>query len=100
MILIPLSGSGTRGDQVENAAYAARAGAALVLRRDDLSPSSFVNALKKYLEPERYAEAVGACRALTSISNARIADGSFLSSADFIAQLILAHLSKWQEPIV
>jgi UDP-N-acetylglucosamine--N-acetylmuramyl-(pentapeptide) pyrophosphoryl-undecaprenol N-acetylglucosamine transferase len=31
MILIPLSGSGTRGDQVENAAFFARGGAAVVL---------------------------------------------------------------------
>jgi UDP-N-acetylglucosamine--N-acetylmuramyl-(pentapeptide) pyrophosphoryl-undecaprenol N-acetylglucosamine transferase len=38
MILIPLSGSGTRGDQVENARFFERQGAALVLTGDD--PSS------------------------------------------------------------
>jgi UDP-N-acetylglucosamine--N-acetylmuramyl-(pentapeptide) pyrophosphoryl-undecaprenol N-acetylglucosamine transferase len=34
MILAPLRGSGTRGDQVENAAFFAKAGAALVLPED------------------------------------------------------------------
>ncbi|MCL2191899.1 MAG: undecaprenyldiphospho-muramoylpentapeptide beta-N-acetylglucosaminyltransferase [Treponema sp.] len=37
MILIPLSGSGTRGDQVENARFFERRGAALVLTGDDPS---------------------------------------------------------------
>jgi UDP-N-acetylglucosamine--N-acetylmuramyl-(pentapeptide) pyrophosphoryl-undecaprenol N-acetylglucosamine transferase len=40
MILIPLSGSGTRGDQVENARFFEQAGAAVVLPGgENLSPT-------------------------------------------------------------
>jgi len=46
MILIPLSGPGTRGDQVENAALAAQAGAATVLEGAQISPPAFANAVK------------------------------------------------------
>jgi UDP-N-acetylglucosamine--N-acetylmuramyl-(pentapeptide) pyrophosphoryl-undecaprenol N-acetylglucosamine transferase len=35
MILVPLSGSATRGDQVENARYLEKAGAAVTLREED-----------------------------------------------------------------
>jgi UDP-N-acetylglucosamine--N-acetylmuramyl-(pentapeptide) pyrophosphoryl-undecaprenol N-acetylglucosamine transferase len=48
MILIPLCGSGTRGDQVENARFFERQGAALVLVGDDAKPgtlSGLVNIL-------------------------------------------------------
>ncbi|MCL2190589.1 MAG: undecaprenyldiphospho-muramoylpentapeptide beta-N-acetylglucosaminyltransferase [Treponema sp.] len=49
MILIPLSGPGTRGDQVENARFFEREGAALVLTGDD--PSSMAS-------PENLSRAV------------------------------------------
>jgi UDP-N-acetylglucosamine--N-acetylmuramyl-(pentapeptide) pyrophosphoryl-undecaprenol N-acetylglucosamine transferase len=54
MILIPLCGSGTRGDQVENARFFERQGAALVLVGDEARPenlSSAVNALAQ--DPSR-----------------------------------------------
>jgi UDP-N-acetylglucosamine--N-acetylmuramyl-(pentapeptide) pyrophosphoryl-undecaprenol N-acetylglucosamine transferase len=47
MLLVPLAGSGTRGDQVENAAYFQRIGAARSLTGTDASPDSFrVQALR------------------------------------------------------
>jgi len=44
MILIPLRGSGTRGDQVENARYFEKAGAAVVL--NDVNPEALINTVK------------------------------------------------------
>jgi UDP-N-acetylglucosamine--N-acetylmuramyl-(pentapeptide) pyrophosphoryl-undecaprenol N-acetylglucosamine transferase len=46
MVLIPLRGSGTRGDQVENARYFEKAGAALVLAGDEANPQTLVNTVK------------------------------------------------------
>jgi len=45
MVLIPLRGSGTRGDQVENAEYFQRAGAALVLTEADANPHALLDAV-------------------------------------------------------
>ena len=45
MALVPLSGSGTRGDQVENAAFFERAGAAVVIRSE--RPGEMAAALTK-----------------------------------------------------
>ena len=42
MLLVPLCGEGTRGDQVENAAYFARAGAAVSLTGDEANPERFL----------------------------------------------------------
>jgi UDP-N-acetylglucosamine--N-acetylmuramyl-(pentapeptide) pyrophosphoryl-undecaprenol N-acetylglucosamine transferase len=46
MLLIPLRGSGTRGDQVENARYFKEAGAALVLSGDEANHESLLSAIK------------------------------------------------------
>ncbi|MDR1839470.1 MAG: undecaprenyldiphospho-muramoylpentapeptide beta-N-acetylglucosaminyltransferase [Treponema sp.] len=46
MILIPLTGSGTRGDQVENARYFEKAGAAQVLTGEDVNPQALIYAVK------------------------------------------------------
>jgi UDP-N-acetylglucosamine--N-acetylmuramyl-(pentapeptide) pyrophosphoryl-undecaprenol N-acetylglucosamine transferase len=46
MILIPLSGSGTRGDQIENAGYFEKAGAALILMGENVNPGALVQAVK------------------------------------------------------
>ena len=45
MVLIPLAGSGTRGDQVENARIFEKGGAALVLGPDDRSPSKLAETI-------------------------------------------------------
>jgi UDP-N-acetylglucosamine--N-acetylmuramyl-(pentapeptide) pyrophosphoryl-undecaprenol N-acetylglucosamine transferase len=46
MLLIPLEGSGTRGDQAENARYFSESGAALVLAGDNANPDALLNAIK------------------------------------------------------
>jgi UDP-N-acetylglucosamine--N-acetylmuramyl-(pentapeptide) pyrophosphoryl-undecaprenol N-acetylglucosamine transferase len=54
MILIPLSGSGTRGDQVENAFYFQKKGAALVLAGEEANPQSLLNAVNTLVQnPEK-----------------------------------------------
>jgi len=47
MILIPLTGSGTRGDQVENARYFEKAGAAIVLEGDNANPQGLADAVNE-----------------------------------------------------
>ena len=42
MLLVPLSGSGTRGDQVENADFFRQAGAAIVMLGDEANPQNLV----------------------------------------------------------
>ena len=46
MLLIPLEGSGTRGDQGQNARYFREAGAALVLTGDEANPDALLSAIK------------------------------------------------------
>ncbi|SLM19460.1 UDP-N-acetylglucosamine--N-acetylmuramyl-(pentapeptide) pyrophosphoryl-undecaprenol N-acetylglucosamine transferase [uncultured spirochete] len=103
MILIPLSGPGTRGDQVENAALAARAGAAAVLEGAQLSPATFADAVKKYLHRETYDSAVRACYSIAGIPaqtvRALLGDRDLSSekqmpSAEFIARLLLARFEQ------
>ncbi|MDR0562304.1 MAG: undecaprenyldiphospho-muramoylpentapeptide beta-N-acetylglucosaminyltransferase [Spirochaetaceae bacterium] len=61
MVLIPLSGSGTRGDQVENARFFETAGAAVTLTGDAASPENLVKTITALAEDEdrrnRMAEA-------------------------------------------
>ncbi|MDR2535732.1 MAG: undecaprenyldiphospho-muramoylpentapeptide beta-N-acetylglucosaminyltransferase [Treponema sp.] len=45
MVLIPLSGSGTRGDQVENARFFEKAGAAISLTGDKVSPENLIKTI-------------------------------------------------------
>ena len=53
MLLVPLSGSGTRGDQVDNARYFERAGAALVLAGADANAARLREALESLLDTDR-----------------------------------------------
>ena len=55
MLLVPLSGSGTRGDQVDNARYFERAGAALVLAGADADAAHLREALESLLDADRRA---------------------------------------------
>ncbi len=50
LILIPLEGSGTRGDQVENAEYFQSQGAALVLSGSSVTMAHLVDTVKRVLE--------------------------------------------------
>jgi UDP-N-acetylglucosamine--N-acetylmuramyl-(pentapeptide) pyrophosphoryl-undecaprenol N-acetylglucosamine transferase len=52
MILIPLSGSGTRGDQVENARFFEKAGAAISLYRDAANSENLLAAVSSLAENE------------------------------------------------
>jgi UDP-N-acetylglucosamine--N-acetylmuramyl-(pentapeptide) pyrophosphoryl-undecaprenol N-acetylglucosamine transferase len=60
MLLIPLSGSGTRGDQVENAGYFQRAAAAQVLTGEDVNPQALVRAVKSLAQDAEKREAMAA----------------------------------------
>jgi len=103
MILIPLSGSGTRGDQVENAELAARLGAATALAGPQLSSVTFSDAIKKYLHKETYDSAVLACysiahiplqRARTLLGDQNLSGEAQMLPAEFIARLLLAKLDE------
>jgi UDP-N-acetylglucosamine--N-acetylmuramyl-(pentapeptide) pyrophosphoryl-undecaprenol N-acetylglucosamine transferase len=60
MILIPLCGSGTRGDQVENARFFERQGAALVLTGDDAQPKTLSGLVNFLAEDPSRREAMAA----------------------------------------
>lgn len=87
LILIPLSGSGTRGDQVDNAALFASKNAAIVLGgRDgngDVTPAAdadnLISALDKYLDENERIKAGEASKAIMTIEK----------PAEAIASLIL-----------
>lgn len=50
LLLIPLCGSGTRGDQVDNAKYFEEAGAVKVLLGDDANSENLKNSLEAFLD--------------------------------------------------
>jgi UDP-N-acetylglucosamine--N-acetylmuramyl-(pentapeptide) pyrophosphoryl-undecaprenol N-acetylglucosamine transferase len=83
MALIPLSGSGTRGDQVENAAFFERAGAAVVIRGGK-RPGELAAALTKAVA--ELAEN-GGTRSAMAEAAARIGR---IDGADIIARAIYA----------
>jgi UDP-N-acetylglucosamine--N-acetylmuramyl-(pentapeptide) pyrophosphoryl-undecaprenol N-acetylglucosamine transferase len=58
MVLVPLSGSGTRGDQVENAQVFEKAGAAVVLRGEGVSPKSLAETVLSIAENEEKRSAM------------------------------------------
>ena len=63
MVLIPLAGSGTRGDQVDNARLFEKAGAATVLLGDQASPEGLLAAVEAYLDDATLAAKAGAAAA-------------------------------------
>ena len=66
MILIPLEGAGTRGDQVDNAEYFERRGAALALRKSSMTESSLQNALSSMASSETRKKYSDACLEMTA----------------------------------
>ncbi len=56
MVLIPLCGSGTRGDQVDNALFFEGKKAAMVLIGDDANPKNLWDALEKMLDEKTRKE--------------------------------------------
>lgn len=90
MVLIPLAGSGTRGDQVENAEMAAQAGAAVCLAGEKATPEATLSALLGYLDrPEALAKASASALALSGV---KTESGESARSADYIAGLMLEAL--------
>jgi UDP-N-acetylglucosamine--N-acetylmuramyl-(pentapeptide) pyrophosphoryl-undecaprenol N-acetylglucosamine transferase len=60
MLLIPLSGSGTRGDQVENAGYFEKKGAAQVLLGEDVNPKTLAGVVRTFAVDVKRREAMAA----------------------------------------
>jgi UDP-N-acetylglucosamine--N-acetylmuramyl-(pentapeptide) pyrophosphoryl-undecaprenol N-acetylglucosamine transferase len=86
MILVPLSGSGTRGDQVENARFFEREGAALVLVGDEASGENLAQAVNALAaDPGRREAMAEAARRIGSLGGASIigdAMGEFFTRID------------------
>lgn len=91
MILIPLAGSGTRGDQVENAQLATEAQAARVLSGDALNGQAVASAILGYLEDEEAWEQ--AHQAALKLAGIERDDGNRTTSADYIAEMLLNMIS-------
>lgn len=62
MILLPLEGEGTRGDQVDNAEFFARQGAAIVIRKAEASSQKLRDALSLVLKKNVREEFSCACK--------------------------------------
>ncbi len=84
MILVPLEGSGTRGDQGQNAEYFRKAGAALVLEGSEVNPTSLLGAIKT-LEQDKEKRA--------SMAAASLKIGK-KDAAGFIAQALSDKIKK------
>ena len=65
MVLIPLCGSGTRGDQVDNARFFESFNAADVLVGQDATAENLKSSLEKMLEPSVRSEYSSNVRKLT-----------------------------------
>ena len=92
MVLIPLAGTGTRGDQVENAEMAEKAGAAVCLTEGNATPKGTISAILGFLENPLAAKKAG--EAGLALCRVRKADGATVSSADYIADLIIMEVRK------
>lgn len=64
MVLVPLCGSGTRGDQVDNAKYFEEKGAAYSLVGQEANSENLKKALEKLLDRDTRNKLSGACRIL------------------------------------
>lgn len=84
MLLIPLEGSGTRGDQVDNAEYFEKRGAAVVLKKADLSATALQDALLSLKTKEQRKKYSDACRTLCGSER----------SADKIASILFNFIEK------
>jgi UDP-N-acetylglucosamine--N-acetylmuramyl-(pentapeptide) pyrophosphoryl-undecaprenol N-acetylglucosamine transferase len=84
LLLIPLTGSGTRGDQAENARYFQEAGAALVLTGDGANPDALLSAIKSLEQDAEKRKAMAAAS-----SNIGKKD-----SAGFIAQTLAEEIKQ------
>lgn len=65
MILIPLCGSGTRGDQEDNAGFFEKSACAVVLARENANSENLKKALTEMLDEKKRNEYVEGCKKLT-----------------------------------
>jgi len=80
------------GDQVENAMLAEKAGAARCLVGRDAHPQKLLDAILEYLQdPALLAKAQ---RAALELSQVHTDDGRTVSSASYIAELLLQQINK------
>jgi UDP-N-acetylglucosamine--N-acetylmuramyl-(pentapeptide) pyrophosphoryl-undecaprenol N-acetylglucosamine transferase len=99
MILIPLAGSGTRGDQVENAEKAEEAGAAITLSGDAATPKALLEAIYLLINNkekwERMHEAaLRLARGFVENDSPPDAGHVAPNSADLVARIILSNTGK------
>lgn len=64
MVLIPLEGAGTRGDQVDNAEWFERQGAAVVIKKSGMTETSLQSALSSFLSAAQRKNYREACKKL------------------------------------
>ena len=64
MVLIPLEGAGTRGDQVDNAEYFERQGAAVVIKKSGMTETALQSALSSFLRADQRKNYSLACKKL------------------------------------
>ena len=84
LVLIPLSGAGTRGDQVENAAFFARNNAALALDGSTVTQKEFTAALETMLDSHK--------RRVFAQNIARLTESAGSRPARVIAEHIHGHI--------
>ena len=64
LVLIPLCGSGTRGDQVDNARFFEKKNAALVLAGEEATSEKLIASLTELLSSEKRNQLSESCRLL------------------------------------
>jgi UDP-N-acetylglucosamine--N-acetylmuramyl-(pentapeptide) pyrophosphoryl-undecaprenol N-acetylglucosamine transferase len=79
MVLIPLCGSGTRGDQVENARFFEKKGAALVLVGDDARSETLSGLVKLLEDPSRREAMAAAARKIGSLDGTAVISDCILA---------------------
>jgi UDP-N-acetylglucosamine--N-acetylmuramyl-(pentapeptide) pyrophosphoryl-undecaprenol N-acetylglucosamine transferase len=84
MILIPLSGSGTRGDQVENARFFEQAGAAVSLTGNDLTPERLLETIVSIAADKERRDRMAAISAKIGIE-----DGANLIAETIMTEMLI-----------
>ena len=86
MILIPLSGSGTRGDQVENARFFENAGAAVSLTGNTFTPKKLIETIASIADDADKRNRMAAASAGIGIE-----DGAKLIAETIMTEMIIKH---------
>jgi UDP-N-acetylglucosamine--N-acetylmuramyl-(pentapeptide) pyrophosphoryl-undecaprenol N-acetylglucosamine transferase len=86
MVLIPLSGSGTRGDQVENARFFEKAGAAVSLTGESVNRKTLIETIKSIAEDEEKRNCMAEASARIGIE-----DGATLIAETLLTEILIQH---------